>query len=41
MVIKIEKTAEDATIIIVSDLWLDQPVVFEKLRVLFEGMFTV
>jgi hypothetical protein len=37
LVLKIEENAHDATIILISDVWLDQSKVFDKLRVLFEG----
>lgn len=39
LVVKIEENAQDATIILISDVWLDQPKVFDKLRILFEGTF--
>lgn len=34
---KIEGKTEDACFVIISDVWLDQPRVFEKLRTMFEG----
>jgi DNA polymerase epsilon subunit 2 len=35
--LQIEKKAEDATFVILSDVWLDHSEVFDKLRVLFRG----
>jgi DNA polymerase epsilon subunit 2 len=34
--LQVEKQ-DDANIVVLSDVWLDQPVVFEKLRILFQG----
>jgi DNA polymerase epsilon subunit 2 len=35
--LEIEKKAEDVSFVVLSDVWLDQPQVFEKLRILFRG----
>ena len=35
--IKVEQTAQDASLVILSDVWLDQPMVLQKLRTLFTG----
>jgi DNA polymerase epsilon subunit 2 len=33
----IERKSEDVSFVILSDVWLDQPQVFEKLKVMFKG----
>lgn len=33
----IEKKEEDVSFVILSDVWLDQPIVLEKLKTLFQG----
>jgi DNA polymerase epsilon subunit 2 len=38
--INIEKSQTDASFVFVSDLWLDKPLVFEKLDQLFRGFST-
>ena len=35
---QIEESSDDANLVILSDVWLDDPSVFGKLRELFEGL---
>ncbi|KAI8899654.1 DNA polymerase alpha/epsilon subunit B-domain-containing protein [Globomyces pollinis-pini] len=35
--LQLEKSSDEVSFVLISDLWLDQPQVFEKLRLLFEG----